>query len=561
MSASSPTYDFHVPGAYHFDNPPNPSSGASFAPLGANVYLPPTDSLYLSKKRDDLALAQSVGSLYSDLSSGGHSAENGGAKRKRIAQDSRETTPLAAEWDGDHGTFAMAAQIDIVGDSGMDESIYSDVTYRRNLGPQPAPATAVDHTAAAKTVAADRWNVLYALGSVVGRMWSFCTVGAFRGFHAGGGATYDWQSGKPTTGVDAVANEVPPPALRPARLEKAQARRVSSKVHRHPVAEEVARPTPQARDGKRRQVSANCDDVARNWVMVNSQQKQTLQGSAAPAITRPLTPPQLEVDAAGGRATLSVTPTRNSAHTPERHTSSYARGGGHPATPNTTASRRISTPISRRSGVTPTTHSRRVGASTASAARTAHASSPGRSSREPASFASPRTSTPTGGSRIPMPMSASDSNPFARASAGSPRPGSRASSSLGMNGGLSSMTVGRPGSPASMQGHGHRRSQSGRVCMSPLTKKTPRSHMNANDGIPSTMDVHESPRLNDEAKRLAAQNLAAEQESDAKMEAFNLRLQEMIRQGQQALGTTFEVDIDDSVGGGGGADDEFWASD
>ena len=97
--------------------------------------------------------------------------------------------------------------------------------------------------------------------------------------------------------------------------------------------------------------------------------------------------------------------------------------------------------------------------------------------------------------------------------------------------------------------------------MSPLSKKTPRSFMDASDGVASSMDVSESPRLNDEAKRLAAQNLAAEQESDAKMEAFNLRLQEMIRQGQQALGTTFEVDVDDGVGGGGGGDDDYWASD
>lgn len=114
------------------------------------------------------------------------------------------------------------------------------------------------------------------------------------------------------------------------------------------------------------------------------------------------------------------------------------------------------------------------------------------------------------------------------------------------------------GSPAQNgHGHGHRRSYSGRVGMSPLPKKViAKNVVDVGDGdIPN---ITESPRLTDEAKRLAAQNLAAEQESDAKMEAFNLRLQQMIRQGQEALGTTFEVDIGDDDGGGG---DDYWADD
>lgn len=94
--------------------------------------------------------------------------------------------------------------------------------------------------------------------------------------------------------------------------------------------------------------------------------------------------------------------------------------------------------------------------------------------------------------------------------------------------------------------------------MSPLPKKAVNAiAVNGDGDIPN---ITESPRLTDEAKRLAAQNLAAEQESDAKMEAFNLRLQQMIRQGQEALGTTFEVDVDDDDGAGGGGDD-YWADD
>ncbi|CAK7214439.1 hypothetical protein SBRCBS47491_002143 [Sporothrix bragantina] len=598
MPASSPKYEFHVPGAYHFDNnPPQPSSGASFPPLGADVFLPPSDSIYLGNGANGGGdLTRSVGSLYSDIPGGGHSYENGGAKRKRAAQDSRETTPLTTEWDSvGRGAYTLAGQIDIAGNAaGMDESVYSDVAYRRALGPEATiPLPPGDDAAAA----AERWNVLQALGNVVGKVWEFCTTSAFRGFHAGGGAGYDWETGKPTEGVDAVAagpalvegeEDQPQPQSQPQRDELPTLPQQTPQ--RNPFVECETTPTPTARNGKRRQVSmnenANGDEpLRRNWVMVDPRQKQRAAQQQTPravstamsstATSRQRTAP-LFGGAGGGRASMSATPTRNSTttKTPDRRATSYTRGGGAgqtTATPGTAASRRINTPISRMGGgATPTPHSRRTGgaSSAASTARLSHAGSPGLlSSREPASFASPRSSTPVGGTRIPMPPLSSgvDVNPFARASAGSPRPGSRAGSSLGMSGRSSSMAVGRPSSPANLpkngQGHGHRRSYSGRVGMSPLPKKT-MSVLGADDSDAANngISVTESPRLNDEAKRLAAQNLAAEQESDAKMEAFNLRLQEMIRQGQQALGTTFEVDVDDDDDGRGGGDD-YWADD
>ncbi|CAK7203125.1 hypothetical protein SEUCBS139899_005854 [Sporothrix eucalyptigena] len=518
----SPRHEFHVPGAYHFDNPPATTSFPPTRPLGADVFLPPTDSVYGAD------LSRSVGSLYSDIPSGGHSYENGGAKRKRATQDSRESTPVAtAEW----GAYTLGGQIGVTGAQGMDESVYSDVEYRRALG----PTSLTDETSA--DAERERWTVLHALGNVVGKVWEFCTTGAFRGFHAGGGAAYDWETGKEAP--NAVAEETPNEDTR----DETPA----------PILEDIPRSaTPTQRTGKRRQVSLGAgDELGRNWVMVDARQKRA---------TVHQTPTQRRGGAPllGGRASTAGTPVRHTKTPDRRATTTYTRGTT-TATPGTAASRRINTPISRLGAVTPTTQSRRgAGASVASTARVSHAGSPALSSREPASFASPRSSTPVAAasprrnytssginSRIPMPLSGGEVNPFARTGTASPRPSSRA-------GRASSMAVGRPASPAAFQGHGHRRSYSGRVGMSPLPKKA--LYVDTED---ITLDITENPRLNEEAKRLAAQNLAADQESDAQIEAFNLRLKEMIRQGQEALGTTFEVDGDDDGGGG----DDYWADD
>lgn len=589
MSAS-PNHEFHMPGAYHFDNPPAFTTRA----LGADVFLPPVAS---SPSDSVLNLARSTGSLYSEISTTAGGYEHGAtAKRKRAAQDSRESTPLA-EWAdtnlesargrrflerGGGGSlehngiaYTLAGQIDVAGvpASGvMDESVYSDVEYRRALGPHPAPF----HAASLGDVSpdgvpqtdAERWNVLHALGNVVGKVWEFCTTGAFRGFHAGGGAGYDWETGKATgppmgdvqtngqqqhqqqqqqrqqgaetewqrntdDGSLSTASEMPSMTSFSFDGGGGDASARTADRNRGGGGDT----TPQ-RTGKRRQVSLAGDELGRNWVIVDSRQKN---GSVQPS-----------------RGTAAGSNTR----TPDRRTS-YLRGttGTNSATvtPGTAAaaSRRINTPISRLGGTTPSSHNRR--------ARVSHAGSPALSSREPASFASPRSSTPVGastrrpfassiggthspggGSRIPVPLSGADaSNPFARA-ASSPRPGSRA--------GLARLgsTAAGAGYNHSLASGSHRRSHSGRVDTSPAPKTVPKKAA-FDSGTEGT--VVESPRLNDEAKRLAAQNLAAEQDADAKMEAFNLRLKEMIRQGQEALGTTFEVDGDDA------GPEDYWADD
>ena len=66
-------------------------------------------------------------------------------------------------------------------------------------------------------------------------------------------------------------------------------------------------------------------------------------------------------------------------------------------------------------------------------------------------------------------------------------------------------------------------------------------------------EIRASPRLDAEAKQLAQKKLAAERDTDLRVDAFNARLLSMIRQGKEALGTRVEVMED--AGGGGWEDD------
>jgi len=65
-------------------------------------------------------------------------------------------------------------------------------------------------------------------------------------------------------------------------------------------------------------------------------------------------------------------------------------------------------------------------------------------------------------------------------------------------------------------------------------------------------EANASPRLTDEAKRLAAKRRREEKDADARMNDFNARLQAMIHQGKEALGTQIEVE---GEGGGWESDD------
>ncbi|KAI1451537.1 hypothetical protein F4805DRAFT_93721 [Annulohypoxylon moriforme] len=178
--------------------------------------------------------------------------------------------------------------------------------------------------------------------------------------------------------------------------------------------------------------------------------------------------------------------------------------------------RRISRPVSRVS--TPGFARRQSG-------RISHAGSVSLSNREPASFASPRAESPVPSytpSRIPLP-SRPQTPSFMSPIQLPQRPSF-----------IPSPTV-RPKSS-------HQRNHTS-------TSVTPAqsNRMKRRDSVQEF--GNNSPRLDAEAKNLAARRLQEEMETDWKMNDLNARLRDMIRQGKEALGTTIEIDGDGDVGG------------
>ncbi|KAK1768133.1 hypothetical protein QBC33DRAFT_449748 [Phialemonium atrogriseum] len=521
-----------MPGAYHFDGPNNTSG----QPLNAGIFRPPISP---SASSSVYNLAKSTGSLYSDISMA--NTPLSGAKRKRARADTkRESTPMT-DWttnmdgvtepreDGrlsggaQHLRYTLAGRIDTPGsgapnaESGMlEDSVYSDVDYRRALGPKrlrdetesPAARLSSLHIdpGTPKSPGSAGWSAvaLNTIGEVVGKVWEFCRAGAFRGFHAGGGRGYEFNGVTETDanrGGTRWCNEHDIPTLQtyeptqmvnsiPGNFPQSDYMPYMADCHEMSTPETTPRPS-----AKRRHLEETNDELRRNWVIVKD------PPPPVPGREEKKTPPVMH------RAPARPGTTRS--RQPPRYSTPTAASSG----------RRISVPVSRLSfggapaaavaAATPplpsSTRTRRA------SLRISHAGSPGLSARSPASFAQPRLSpttaatlptSPPPASRIPVPSSAS----AASASAAGARPGG----------------AGGVGGAAGAAG--------------------------AEDGAAAV----DSPRLDAEARQLAQRKIAAERDADVRMEAFNKRLMAMIRQGKEALGTTVEVEMDC----GGGWEDE-----
>jgi hypothetical protein len=188
--------------------------------------------------------------------------------------------------------------------------------------------------------------------------------------------------------------------------------------------------------------------------------------------------------------------------------------------------RRISKPVSRLS--VPTLgrrHSNRV----------SHAGGATLTNREPASFASPRspvvsnrTASP---SRLPLPTRPESPNPF------SPRHSHQPS---------------RIPSPSPYSPRGHRRNLSAASAASAASGATMRMKKRESSAVEIVEES--SPRLDPEAKHIVVRRMKQERETDARIQDFNSRLLDMIRQGKEALGTTVEVEGDVGFDTGAGLD-------
>ncbi|KAK3934646.1 hypothetical protein QBC46DRAFT_72861 [Diplogelasinospora grovesii] len=535
--------EFRMPGAYHFDSQTAPGHS-----LNAGIFRPP-----VSPSASTYNLAKSTGSLYSDISMSNGGTING--KRKRLG--TRESTPM--EWnmnmDGDareeeRGRYTLAGQIDAtplgppsrVEEASLDDSMYSDFDYRRALGPkrshEDAHSTPVRQTDSrresqnASTPNSSGWTTF--LGDVVGKVWEFCKNGAFRGFQAGGGKAYDangaaTSSQPPSQGSQTWCNEHDVPTLQtaqssfrgkiPGYFPQSQSNsqedyRPHKDIGFHDMNTPESTPRPVV---KRRQVSENLDDLKRNWVMVDDELQQN-QG------VKKYPPFMTAASTAGSRPTSRMGP---------RHSGYHVQTAA-------SANRRINVPVSRRT--------------TLSTLRISHAGSPNLTPREPASFASPRSpvrpSTPS--SRIPVPSSPRPGGfahnnhshfSFPAATAASSRPSSRQSRHL-MSPAPLLQADHRPQSPATSP---HRRNRSAASAAIPMRRGKTEIDVD---------DIQASPRLTNEAKQLAHRKLAVERDAEARVDVFNARLLQMIRQGKEALGTRVEVLGDDGDGGGGWEDDD-----
>ena len=373
----------------------------------------------------------------------------------------------------------------------LGESVYSDVDYRKGLGSRRSQDVVDPGDSDGRTGLFDLpaisheptgWGTLAfsTIGGVVGKVWEFCKAGAFKGFYAGGGRGFDLQ----TDNKSPSDGSLPWQAWAGDDAHHEQHQRIPGRFPQErdsyfarDISEDGFIPsgasTPSTPAAKRRQTAAT-DDLGRNWVVVKEQ----------------------------SAANSSSTPRRTSSHAvpPLRN-----RNQG----PSLATGRRISTPNSRRvSGQLPSRSSFRASPrSNDFQTTTAAALEPPRPASS-ASFASPRSPSPTKLSGSATANSASIESP-------------------------------------TLRGSGRRRTVN--PTSSHQTSTHVRTHSNAStaSGRGAGEDVSESPRLTSEAKHLAARRQREERDTDVRMSAFNKQLQDMIRQGKEALGTTIEIDGED----------------
>lgn len=436
-------------------------------------------------------------------------------------------TPLV----GSNSEDADMAMAESMGDS-MRDSMYSDSDYRRALGTKrsrdemdqdssngPTQLQLFSQPEPEQSANPGSWgSVAFAtIGGVVGRVWEFCKTGAFKGFYAGGGASYKVTS----TGVS--VDEAAGPGLdqtyhfqghnqqqQSHDFGRDRARHVQrqfpKRSHHHysgsnsnsnsqnsgyddPYDSRATTPTGPA--PKRRRHTESGNDLGQNWVMIREPNRdselRTPRKMATPSRTSP-------------RHLSQQTPLADHRMGPPSSFSTPASSDPAPLRP---ASRAASRPGSRMSDVNAFRSTRPATSASAASFK--------------ASVPKPPAPTPTP-SRIPVKANTS-------ATLASPAP-------------LASFepvrrrrhtVVPSSSDPSAWQSPGHQRAESA-----------------ASVATSRATEIDASPRLDAEAKRLAGRRRMEERNADARMAAFNKQLQDMIRQGREALGSTIDVDVNEA---------------
>ncbi|KAL7910332.1 hypothetical protein GGI35DRAFT_469137 [Trichoderma velutinum] len=430
--------------------------------------------------------------------------------------------------------YALAGQLhspvigsnldDADADAAMGESMYSDSDYRRALGTKRSrdevddepsgPTPLFTQPEPEQSTQSGSWGsfAFSTIGGVVGRVWEFCKAGAFKGFYAGGGTSYKMTSAG--ISVDETgSNNDQTYYFQGGSQQQQQQNSLPSRDH-HFGGRERARhlheqlpkrghygsnsqnagydssydsgaSTPTGPAPKRRRHTENGGELGKNWVMIHEPEAETRTPrklpSSARASPRHRTQQIPVADHRRGSASSFSTPTTSS-----------------PA-PLRPASRAAGRPGSRMSDV-----SSLRPLQSASAASFA-------SFKAPSAAPKPPAPTPTA-SRIPV-----------KANTSAVIASSAALSTLEQGRRRRHTVVPSSSDPTALSGHRRRGSiasvANGRV-----------------------NEIDASPRLDAEARKLAARRQMEERDNDERMSAFNKQLQDMIRQGKEALGTTIEVD-------------------
>lgn len=627
MASASP---FHMPGAYHFSEPTTSSTA-----LNANMFRPP-----VSPSASTYNLSKSTGSILSDNTSANNSTPAPKLGRKRTYDESRGSSSyfdkVSATEDSARGQdrYTLAGQIETPGtqvtpgSAALDDSLYSDIDYRRRLElgskrPHDDPSTpslglsslALDTTTATPiTPRAAGWTTFafQAIGGVVGKVWEFCRGGggAFQGFKAGGGKAYE-TNGQPVNNPPPLRlstdlppyhqeqdNPLSPPGAFPVASDvisylpdsipdyqdhrqediysgyqeqeeheqqraQQQQQEQRDQEQRDQERRELERQELQREESpdsstdrpapKRRQtgLTSESDELRRNWVMVDEDAERS-QAARRPALNTKRSSltsvPSSRIPARSANM-ASRLQQQNPFSTPTKATGSMDP----PARRFSVTSPRFG--FEQKSGIQPPRSASRLSMASNASYAGGSVTSPTLGASETASFASPRSppsrstpATPTfaiNGSRIPTPKGLGP-NPFANirtlpqnGQRVSPsRPTSRHSAHHSVHSlhhsPLTPSFIPRSGTPSRA---GHRRSA---------------TSLSAGRGkSPGQMDPQLSPRLDDEAKKLAAQRAAAEKRNTSRLDKLNGELQALIRQGQAALDTEFDVEMGDG-------DDDGW---
>lgn len=430
-------------------------------------------------------------------------------------------TPLV----GSNSEDADMAMAESMGDS-MGDSMYSDSDYRRALGTKRS-RDEMDQDSSNRSTqlfsqleldeSADSsgWGsfAFATIGGVVGRVWEFCKAGAFKGFYAGGGASYKVTP----TGVSVDEDAGPGPDQTyyfqghnqqqqshdyVGRDRARHIQQLPKRSHRHyssgnsisnsqndgyedPHDSRASTPTGPA--PKRRRQTESGSDLGQNWVMIREPNRDseltTPRKMAAPSRTSP-------------RHHAQQTPLADHRMGPPSSFSTPASSDPAPLRP---ASRAASRPGSRMSDV--------------------NAFRPARPATS-ASVASFKASVPKPPTLSRIPVKANTSATLASsAPLANSEPGRRRRHTV----------VPSSSDPSAWRSQGHQRAESA-----------------ASVATSRATEVDASPRLDAEARRLTSRRQMEERNADARMAVFNKQLQDMIRQGREALGSTMEVDTNDA---------------